>query len=96
MIAIAAGCQSGPCLPPGMGREGRVNREVRTAFGAAIGLIGLIVAFIFLIRYVVPSILAAPFSASLISAVAVAVVGVVALAWAGWRLWVWARRSFNR
>ncbi len=73
-----------------------MNREVRTALGGAAGLIALIVAFVFLIRYVVPSILGAPFAASLISAVVVAVLGVLGLCWAAWRLWVWARRSFNR
>jgi len=73
-----------------------MNREVRTALGAAAGLVGLIVAFVILVRYIVPSVLGAPFSAALITAVAVAVIGVLALVWAAWRLWVWAVRSFNR
>jgi hypothetical protein len=73
-----------------------LNREVRTAFGAAVGLISLIIAFIFLVRYVVPSILAAPFAASLITATVVAVVGVIALAWCAWRLWAWVIQSLKR
>lgn len=73
-----------------------MNREVRTALGAAAGLIGLIVAFVFLVRYIVPAVLGAPFDAALIAAVSVAVVGVLALVWAAWRLWIWAVRSFNR
>ena len=73
-----------------------MNREVRTAFGTAAGLIGLVIAFIFLVRYVVPSILAAPFAASLITATVVAVVGVIALAWCAWRLWAWAIQSLKR
>ena len=73
-----------------------MNREVRTALGGALGLVVLIVAFVGLVRYLVPSILGAPFSFSLIAAVAVTVLGVLALCWAGWRLWVWVVRSFNR
>jgi pilus assembly protein TadC len=75
--------------------EGYVNREVRTALGAAAGLIALIVAFVILVRYLVPSVLGAPFSAALIAAVAVAVLGVLVLFWAAWRLWLWAVRSLN-
>jgi pilus assembly protein TadC len=73
-----------------------MNREVRTALGGALGLVVLIVAFVALVRYLVPSILGAPFSFSLIAAVTVAVLGVLVLCWAGWRLWVWVVRSFNR
>jgi len=70
-----------------------MNREVRTALGGALGLVVLIVAFIALVRYLVPSILGAPFSFSLIAAVAVAVLGVALTATSLGGRWVPWHRS---
>lgn len=73
-----------------------MDRDIRTALGLAAGIAVWIVAFIFLVRYAVPAILGAPFSASLITAAAVGVVGVLALVWGAWRLWIWASRALKR
>lgn len=73
-----------------------MDRDVRIALGAAAGIAVWVVAFIFLIRYAVPAILAARFAGSLIAATAVGVVGVLFLVWAAWRLWIWASRSLKR
>lgn len=73
-----------------------MDREIRTALGIAAGCAALFVSFIFLIRYLVPAVLGAPFSGSLIAAVVVGLTGVLALVWAGWKLAIWASRSLKR
>ena len=73
-----------------------MDRDVKTALGAAAGIAAWVVAFIFLIRYAVPAILAARFSGSLIAATVVGVIGVLVLVWAAWRLWIWVSRAYGR
>lgn len=73
-----------------------MDRDIKTALGIAGGIAAWVVAFIFLVRYVVPAILEARFSASLIVASIVGVAGVLALVWAGWRLWTWASNALKR
>jgi len=73
-----------------------MDREIRIALGIAAGCAVLLVSFVFLIRYLVPSVLGAPFSGSLIAAVVVGLGGVLVLVWAGWKLAIWASRSLKR
>lgn len=73
-----------------------MDREIRTALVIAAGCAALLVGFIFLIRYLVPAVLGAPFSGSLIAAAVVGLVGVLTLVWAGWKLAIWASRSLKR
>ncbi len=72
-----------------------MNREIRTALGAVAGIAGLVLAFIFLIRYAVPAILEAHFAGSLITASVVGITGILALCWCAWRLWIWAAASLK-
>lgn len=72
-----------------------MDREIRIALGIAAGCAALLISFVFLIRYLVPSVLGAPFSGSLIAAVVVGLVGVLVLVWAGWKLAIWASRSLK-
>lgn len=73
-----------------------MDREIKTALGAAAGIAGLVIGFIFLIRYVVPAILEAHFAGSLITASVVGIAGILLLVWAGWKLWSWAVTSLKR
>ncbi|WP_332678550.1 hypothetical protein [Brevundimonas sp.] len=72
-----------------------MDREIKTALGVAAGIAGLVIAFIFLIRYAVPAVLEAHFAGSLITASVLGIAGILALVWAAWRLWVWAVRSLK-
>jgi len=72
-----------------------MDREIKTALGAAAGIAGLVLGFIFLIRYAVPAILEAHFAGSLITASVVGIAGILALVWGGWKLWSWAVRSLK-
>ncbi|WP_372706492.1 hypothetical protein [Brevundimonas sp.] len=73
-----------------------MDREIKTALGVAAGIAGLAIAFIFLIRYVVPAVLEAPFSGSLITASVLGIAGILVLVWAGSCLWAWAVNSLKR
>lgn len=73
-----------------------MDRDIRVALGAVAGIAGLVIAFIFLIRYAVPAILEAHFAGSLITASVVGVAGVLALCGLAWRLWRWASDSLKR
>lgn len=73
-----------------------MGSELRVALGAAAGLVGLVAGFVFLIRYVTPSVLGAPVPFAIAAAVAVTLAGVLALTWAAWRLWLWAVRELGR
>ena len=73
-----------------------MDREIKTALGAAAGIAGLAIGFIFLIRYVVPAILEAHFAGSLITASVVGIAGILLLVWVGWKLWSWAAKSLKR
>lgn len=73
-----------------------MDREIKTALGAAAGIAGLVIAFIFLIRYAVPAVLEAHFAGSLITASVLGIAGILVLVWAAWRLWVWAVKSLKR
>jgi len=73
-----------------------MDREIKTALGAAAGISGLVIAFIFLFRYAVPAVLEAPFSGSLITASVLGITGILVLVWAGSRLWAWAINSLKR
>ncbi|MBB5746143.1 hypothetical protein [Brevundimonas variabilis] len=73
-----------------------MDREIKIALGIAIGCAGLLIGFVFLIRYAVPAVLGAPFSGSLIAATVVGLAGIMALVWAGWKLAIWASRSLKR
>ena len=44
-----------------------MDREIKIALGVAAGIAGLVIGFIFLVRYVVPAILEAHFAGSLIT-----------------------------
>lgn len=72
-----------------------MNREIKTALGSVAGIAGLVIAFIFLVRYAVPAILEAHFAGSLITASVVGIAGILALCWGAWRLWVWAAASLK-
>lgn len=73
-----------------------MDREIKTALGVAAGIAGLVIAFIFLVRYAVPAILEAHFAGSLITASVVGIAGILFLVWCGWRLWAWAVKSLKR
>jgi len=73
-----------------------MDREIKTALGVAAGIAGLVIAFIFLIRYAVPVVLGAPFSGSLVVAAVLGIAGILVLVWAGSRLWFWAVNSLKR
>jgi hypothetical protein len=73
-----------------------MDREIRTALGLAAGIAGLIIAFIFLIRYAVPAILEAHFAGSLITASVVGIAGILALCWGAYLLWRWAAGALKR
>jgi hypothetical protein len=73
-----------------------MDREIKIALGAAAGIAGLVIAFIFLVRFLVPVILEARFTGSLIAATVVGIAGNLLLVWAGWKLWSWAARSLKR
>lgn len=62
---------------------------------SAAGICALVIGFIFLIRYAVPAILEAHFAGSLITASVVGIGGILALVWAGWRLWRWAAANLK-
>ena len=70
------------------------------AFRIAIALVGLIaawvVAVVLLVRYAVPMILEARFTGAMFVAVVVGVAGLLALAWAASRIYLWARRALGR
>jgi len=68
---------------------------MKVAIGTVAGICALVLAFIFLIRYAVPAILEAHFAGSLITASVVGIGGILALAWAAWRLWRWAAANLN-
>ncbi|NBB51588.1 hypothetical protein GVN24_25205 [Rhizobium sp. CRIBSB] len=72
-----------------------MNREVRTALGIAAGVSGLVIGFIFLVRFLVPSILEAHFLGSVITAAVVGIAGVLALCWLAWSLVRWAVQSLK-
>ncbi len=72
-----------------------MNRELKTGLLASLGVVVLVVGFVFLVRYAVPAVLALRFAGSLIAAVVVAVVGVLLLVAAAWRLWLWLRRALS-
>jgi len=72
-----------------------MDREIKTALGVAAGIAGLVIAFIFLIRYAVPAVLEAHFAGSLITASVLGIAGILVLVWAAWRLWVWAVYSLK-
>jgi len=72
-----------------------MGREVKVALGAAAGIAGLVIAFLFLVRFAVPLILEAHFAGSLITASVVGIAGILALCWAAWRLFVWASRALG-
>lgn len=72
-----------------------MNREIKTALGSVAGIAGLVIAFIFLVRYAVPAILEAHFAGSLITASVVGIAGILALCWGAWRLWGWAVASLK-
>jgi threonine/homoserine/homoserine lactone efflux protein len=73
-----------------------MDREIKTALGVAAGIAGLVIAFIFLIRYAVPAVLEAHFAGSLITASVLGIAGNLVLVWAAWRLWIWAVKSLKR
>lgn len=73
-----------------------MDREIKIALGVAAGIAGLVIAFIFLIRFLVPVILEARFTGSLITATVVGIAGILLLVWAGWKLWSWAAKSLKR
>ena len=73
-----------------------MDREFRIAI-ALVGLIAAwVVALVLLVRYAVPMILEARFTGAMFVAVVVGVVGVLALAWAASRIYLWARRALGR
>lgn len=73
-----------------------MDREIKIALGVAAGIAGLVISFIFLVRYAVPAILEAHFAGSLITASVVGIAGILLLVWAGWKLWAWAAQSLKR
>ncbi len=73
-----------------------MDREIKTALGVSVGIAAWLICFLFLIRYLVPAILSARFSGSLITASVVGIAGILVLVWAGWRLWAWAAKSIKR
>lgn len=73
-----------------------MDKDIGIALRIAAGIAALVIAFIFLIRYAVPAILEAHFAGSLITASVVGIAGVLALVWAGWKLWMWAVRATGR
>jgi threonine/homoserine/homoserine lactone efflux protein len=73
-----------------------MDREIRIALGVAAGIAGLVIGFIFLVRYAVPAILEAHFAGSLITASVVGIAGILLLVWAGWKLWAWAAQALKR
>jgi len=73
-----------------------MGRDIRIGLVAAGGVVLLVSAFLVLIRYAVPAVLALRFSGALVSAWIVAVVGVLALVWAAWRLWAWIAVAIRR
>ena len=73
-----------------------MDREIKTALGVAAGIAGLVIAFIFLVRYAVPAVLEAHFAGSLITASVLGIAGILGLVWAASRLWAWAARSLKR
>ena len=73
-----------------------MDREFRIAI-ALVGLIAAwVVALVLLIRYAVPMILEARFTGAMFVAVVVGVAGLLALAWAASRIYLWARRALGR
>ena len=73
-----------------------MDREFRIAI-ALVGLIAAwVVALVLLIRYAVPMILEARFTGAMLVAVVVGVAGLLALAWAASRIYLWARRALGR
>ena len=73
-----------------------MDREFRIAI-ALVGLIAAwVVALVLLVRYAVPMILEARFTGAMFVAVVVGVAGVLALAWAASRIYLWARRALGR
>ena len=72
-----------------------MDREIKTALGLAAGIAVWLIGFLFLIRFLVPAILSARFSGSLIAATVVGIVGILALVWAATRLWAWAVKSLK-
>ena len=73
-----------------------MDREIKTALSIAAGIAAWVICFLFLIRFVVPAILSARFTGSLITATGVGIVGILALVWAAYRLWTWAAKSLRR
>lgn len=73
-----------------------MDREFRIAI-ALVGLIAAwVVAVVLLVRYAVPMILEARFTGAMFVAVVVGVAGLLALAWAASRIYLWARRALGR
>lgn len=73
-----------------------MDREIKTALGLAAGLACWLIGFVFLIRFLVPAILSARFTGSLITASVVGIAGILVLVWAASRLWVWTVKSMKR
>ena len=63
---------------------------MKAVLATTAGICALALGFIVLFRYAVPLILEAHFAGSLITASVVGIGGVLALVWAGWKLWRWA------
>jgi hypothetical protein len=73
-----------------------MDREFRIAI-ALVGLIAAwVVALVLLVRYAVPMILEARFTGAMFVAVVVGLAGLLALAWAASRIYLWARRALGR
>ena len=72
-----------------------MGNDVRIGLIAAAGVVALITGFIALIRYAVPAVLALHFGGALVAAWVVAITGVLALIWLGWRLWRWVAASLR-
>lgn len=73
-----------------------MDREFRIAI-ALFGLIAAwVVALVLLVRYAVPMILEARFTGAMFVAVVVGIAGLLVLAWAASRIYLWARRALGR
>jgi L-lactate permease len=73
-----------------------MDREFRIAI-ALVGLIAAwVVALVLLVRYAIPMVLEARFTGAMFVAVVLGVGGLLALAWAASRIYLWARRALGR
>lgn len=73
-----------------------MDREVRIAVILAGLIAAWLVGLVLLIRYAIPMVLEARFTGAMLAAVVVGIVGVLLLAWLGWRIVKWARRAFGQ